>query len=84
MMEHEVRACGMGPSVRRLYVQGKYINEAGIYASFVVHQTDEPLMLHLHGLLTGSERNFVIQIVCLLVRDLLTGSERIKIESLCA
>ncbi|MFS7904948.1 putative ketol-acid reductoisomerase (NADP(+)) [Helianthus anomalus] len=29
---------GMGPSVRRLYVQGKYINEAGIYASFVVHQ----------------------------------------------
>ncbi|KAM0003933.1 putative ketol-acid reductoisomerase (NADP(+)) [Helianthus debilis subsp. tardiflorus] len=29
---------GMGPSVRRLYVQGKDINGAGIYASFVVHQ----------------------------------------------
>ncbi|KAJ0799675.1 putative ketol-acid reductoisomerase (NADP(+)) [Helianthus annuus] len=29
---------GMGPSVRRLYVQGKDINGAGIYASFVVRQ----------------------------------------------
>ncbi|XP_022003825.2 ketol-acid reductoisomerase, chloroplastic-like [Helianthus annuus] len=29
---------GMGPSVGRLYVQGKDINGAGIYASFVVHQ----------------------------------------------
>ncbi|KAJ0447235.1 putative ketol-acid reductoisomerase (NADP(+)) [Helianthus annuus] len=29
---------GMGPSVRRLYVQGKDINGAGIYASFAVHQ----------------------------------------------
>ncbi|KAJ0586499.1 putative ketol-acid reductoisomerase (NADP(+)) [Helianthus annuus] len=29
---------GMGPSIRRLYVQGKDINGAGIYASFAVHQ----------------------------------------------
>ncbi|KAK7267325.1 hypothetical protein RIF29_19994 [Crotalaria pallida] len=28
----------MGPSVRRLYVQGKEINGAGINASFAVHQ----------------------------------------------
>ncbi|MFS7941489.1 putative ketol-acid reductoisomerase (NADP(+)) [Helianthus anomalus] len=31
-----VRPKGMGPSVRRLYVQGKEINGAGINASFVV------------------------------------------------
>ena len=29
---------GMGPSVRRLYEQGKEVNEAGINASFGVHQ----------------------------------------------
>lgn len=29
---------GMGPSVRRLYVQGKKVNGAGINASFGVHQ----------------------------------------------
>jgi ketol-acid reductoisomerase len=29
---------GMGPSVRRLYVQGKEVNGAGINASFAVHQ----------------------------------------------
>lgn len=29
---------GMGPSVRRLYVQGKELNGAGINASFAVHQ----------------------------------------------
>ena len=29
---------GMGPSVRRLYVQGKSVNGAGINASFAVHQ----------------------------------------------
>lgn len=29
---------GMGPSVRRLYVQGKEINGAGINASFAAHQ----------------------------------------------
>jgi len=29
---------GMGPSVRRLYVQGKEVNVAGINASFAVHQ----------------------------------------------
>lgn len=29
---------GMGPSVRRLYVQGKEVNGAGINASFGVHQ----------------------------------------------
>ncbi|CAI0393881.1 unnamed protein product [Linum tenue] len=30
---------GMGPSVRRLYVQGKDINGAGINSSFAVHQS---------------------------------------------
>uniref|UniRef100_A0A3Q7HC76 Ketol-acid reductoisomerase, chloroplastic n=1 Tax=Solanum lycopersicum TaxID=4081 RepID=A0A3Q7HC76_SOLLC len=30
---------GMGPSVRRLYVQGKEVNGAGINSSFAVHQT---------------------------------------------
>ncbi|CAO2170822.1 unnamed protein product [Urochloa humidicola] len=35
---------GMGPSVRRLYVQGKEINGAGINASFAVHQV---LLSHL-------------------------------------
>ena len=29
---------GMGPSVRRLYVQGKTVNGAGINASFAIHQ----------------------------------------------
>ena len=29
---------GMGPSVRRLYEQGKTVNGAGINASFAVHQ----------------------------------------------
>ncbi|XP_008785919.2 ketol-acid reductoisomerase, chloroplastic-like [Phoenix dactylifera] len=29
---------GMGPSVRRLYVQGKEINGAGINSSFAIHQ----------------------------------------------
>ena len=29
---------GMGPSVRRLYVQGKEVNGAGINASFAVQQ----------------------------------------------
>ncbi len=29
---------GMGPSVRRLYVQGKEVNGAGINASFAIHQ----------------------------------------------
>ncbi|TPV92624.1 MAG: ketol-acid reductoisomerase [Myxococcales bacterium FL481] len=29
---------GMGPSVRRLYVQGREVNGAGINASFAVHQ----------------------------------------------
>lgn len=29
---------GMGPSVRRLYVQGKEVNGAGINSSFGVHQ----------------------------------------------
>ena len=28
----------MGPSVRRLYEQGKTLNGAGINASFAVHQ----------------------------------------------
>ena len=29
---------GMGPSVRRLYEQGKTVNGAGINCSFAVHQ----------------------------------------------
>ena len=32
---------GMGPSVRRLYVQGKEINGAGINSSFAVHQVGQ-------------------------------------------
>ena len=32
------RLQGMGPSVRRLYEQGKVVNGAGINASFAVHQ----------------------------------------------
>ena len=36
---HSVLALqGMGPSVRRLYQQGKEVNGAGINASFAVHQ----------------------------------------------
>lgn len=34
---------GMGPSVRRLYVQGKEINGAGINSSFAVHQVGHHL-----------------------------------------
>ena len=35
-----IAACpkGMGPSVRRLYVQGKEVNGAGINASIAIHQ----------------------------------------------
>lgn len=33
---------GMGPSVRRLYEQGKSVNGAGINASFAVHQVILP------------------------------------------
>jgi ketol-acid reductoisomerase len=33
---------GMGPSVRRLYEQGKEVNGAGINASFAVHQVGSP------------------------------------------
>lgn len=36
---------GMGPSVRRLYVQGKEINGAGINSSFAVHQVIPPSIL---------------------------------------
>lgn len=39
---------GMGPSVRRLYVQGKEINGAGINSSFAVHQV-RPFILSLHA-----------------------------------
>jgi ketol-acid reductoisomerase len=31
-------AQGMGPSVRRLYEQGKSVNGAGINCSFAIHQ----------------------------------------------
>jgi hypothetical protein len=33
-----LRAQGMGPSVRRLYEQGKSVNGAGINCSFAIHQ----------------------------------------------
>lgn len=32
---------GMGPSVRRLYEQGKSVNGAGINCSFAVHQVQQ-------------------------------------------
>lgn len=38
---------GMGPSVRRLYVQGKEINGAGINSSFAVHQVFFLLYLYI-------------------------------------
>lgn len=34
---------GMGPSVRRLYEQGKTVNGSGINASFAVHQVGSSL-----------------------------------------
>ena len=37
---------GMGPSVRRLYVQGKEINGAGINSSFAVHQVTTLSLSH--------------------------------------
>ena len=37
---------GMGPSVRRLYQQGKSVNGAGINASFAVHQARHQARLH--------------------------------------
>jgi ketol-acid reductoisomerase len=40
---------GMGPSVRRLYVQGKEINGAGINSSFAVHQVCYKWVLHVHN-----------------------------------
>ena len=43
---------GMGPSVRRLYVQGKEVNGAGINSSFAVQQValspNHTLLLSLH------------------------------------
>jgi ketol-acid reductoisomerase len=42
---------GMGPSVRRLYVQGKEVNGAGINSSFAVHQVlsvSAPAPTHTH------------------------------------
>lgn len=43
---------GMGPSVRRLYVQGKQINGAGINSSFAVHQVSLSLSQFMHFLLS--------------------------------
>ena len=42
---------GMGPSVRRLYVQGKEINGAGINSSFGVHQVSFCSLCHVSSLL---------------------------------
>ncbi|KAF5952626.1 hypothetical protein HYC85_010570 [Camellia sinensis] len=60
---------GMGLSVRRLYVQGKEINGAGINSSFGVHQLlnifvdsmlmARPLMLPLDGILLGAVHGIV-------------------------
>ncbi|KAG5047366.1 hypothetical protein JHK86_016772 [Glycine max] len=52
---------GMGPSVRRLYVQGKEINGAGINSSFAVHQDVDGglLMLLWHGILLGAVHGIV-------------------------
>ena len=47
---------GMGPSVRRLYQQGKTLNGAGINASIAVHQVipqDCPSMLHTRQVTSG-------------------------------
>lgn len=48
---------GMGPSVRRLYVQGKEINGAGINSSFAVHQVIPVLS---HSLFLRSSRFYLI------------------------
>ena len=42
LIRSSVTAQGMGPSVRRLYQQGKLVNGAGINASFAVHQVRVP------------------------------------------
>jgi hypothetical protein len=39
---HASATQGMGPSVRRLYEQGKAVNGAGINCSFAVHQARVP------------------------------------------
>ncbi|KAF3677176.1 hypothetical protein FXO38_01043 [Capsicum annuum] len=44
---------GMGPSVRRLYVQGKEINGAGINTSFAIHQEKEGLPSFPMGKING-------------------------------
>jgi hypothetical protein len=40
---------GMGPSVRRLYEQGKEVNGAGINASYAVHQVNQPRRWRVSG-----------------------------------
>ena len=40
MLIEEPLLQGMGPSVRRLYVQGKEVNGAGINSSIAVHQVN--------------------------------------------
>ncbi len=51
---------GMGPSVRRLYQQGKEVNGAGINASFAVHQVSPEALtrvvlsiIHLSAVIRG-------------------------------
>ncbi|KAM3342933.1 ketol-acid reductoisomerase, chloroplastic-like [Capsicum galapagoense] len=44
---------GMGPSVRRLCVQGKEINGAGINTSFAIHQEKEGLPSFPMGKING-------------------------------
>ena len=39
---------GMGPSVRRLYEQGKEVNGAGINCSFAIHQVRPPSLPEEH------------------------------------
>nr|GEU39855.1 ketol-acid reductoisomerase, chloroplastic [Tanacetum cinerariifolium] len=50
---------GMGPSVRRLYVQGKEVNGAGINASFGVHQEYKSDIFGERGILLGAVHGIV-------------------------
>lgn len=50
---------GMGPSVRRLYIQGKEVNGAGINASFGVYQVwDRSMKLSSKNSLPSITRTF--------------------------
>lgn len=67
---------GMGPSVRRLYVQGKEVNGSGINASFAVHQVLYPLFLptfsHVSSCYSPFFHFFLICLILLLCPDSLS------------